>query len=423
MEGGISCADNLDCIGVGPEECYARDGESCVIDTDCAGIGAEECVAGRCAVGKCAVGVCASADSAWAVFVGSGYSETSQATKEAYLYGFSVHDQTDIWDDGAATPTSINRIKITSAILQDDALASPLLVDLHDDNISDVLYIGNLYGSMYRAAKIGKGETPIISKLFDLGRSDHKNSIRVKADFAYSETDADIWVYFGTGRYETSNDKVTMDQQYFVGLQDNDALRHAAESSGDATYNWNAALDVLGSPSESIKEIEAKKIVISEFDDNAGSYRIIKNCTDTSGSWILKLDNTATGMVGSERVISQPLVVGGIVFFTTFIPDENVCAGNGEAWLYALDYKTGCPSDKAVFDINGDGSFGDPDRIPDGPDDPPYQVVGIYIGEGQPSRPVLEDDILFVTTTGGGLVPTKVNLPANKAKLRSWRDR
>ncbi|MCK7507676.1 MAG: hypothetical protein MZV70_28940 [Desulfobacterales bacterium] len=48
---------------------------------------------------------------------------------------------------------------------------------------------------------------------------------------------------------------------------------------------------------------------------------------------------------GSERVFTKPLVVGGIVFFTTFIPDADICTGSGDTYVFALDYKTGMPPD------------------------------------------------------------------------------
>jgi hypothetical protein len=35
---------------------------------------------------------------------------------------------------------------------------------------------------------------------------------------------------------------------------------------------------------------------------------------------------------GSKRVLVKPLDIGELVFFVTFFPDKNVCAGNGESW-------------------------------------------------------------------------------------------
>jgi Tfp pilus tip-associated adhesin PilY1 len=86
-------------------------------------------------------------------------------------------------------------------------------------------------------------------------------------------------------------------------------------------------------------------------------------------------------------VITEPLVVAGIVFFTTFIPDENVCAGAGETWLFALDYQSGLAEAKPIFDLNKDGKFNDDDLVEiDGVKVVP---IGIKVGRGKGSYPVL----------------------------------
>jgi len=354
-------------------------------------------------------------DHQWGIFFGSGYSAdipSQQATKEAYLYGLKVHDKTNLW-------AGTNKIKITSATLADDTLSSPLVVDRKNDYLGDLLYTGNLYGSMYRVADIGEGDAPTVTKLFDLGRSAHENPIRAKAAFAYAETSGDVWIYFGTGKYENSADKITMEQQYFAGLKDNEALRLIAETGANPTYSWNPITDVKGLLSHDINAINSRRVTI-DAGATKGIYRIIKTCTGDVNSWLLKLDNSSPGMMGSERVISEPLVVGGTVFFTTFIPDENICSGNGEAWLYALKYDTGCSTDSA-FDINDDGRFNADDMVE--VDGTKYQIAGIYLGSGQPSKPVLQDNTIFVSTTGEGLKLVKVNIPENRIMLKSWREK
>ena len=350
----------------------------------------------------------------WAVFFGSGYSVSAMSTKEAYLFGLHVLDKSPLWEDSSGN--SISKVKMATGTLLNDALSSPLVVNFDDDDIDDHIYAGNLYGSMYRVVHIGATQTPTISKLFDFGQSSHVNPLRSKAAFAYDETDENVWIYFGSGKYEDTADKTTTTQQYFLGLKDNDTLSLSSETTGDATYFWNASANTIGTPSEAIKEITARKITVTHSDSTQSSYRTLDGCTDTDGSWLIKL-NAETGMNGSERVISEPMVAGGIVFFTTFIPDVDVCAGNGEAWLFAVKYKSGCSAtgSDSVFDINNDGSFNDSDMV-DG-----QSIVGIYIGAGQPSKPVLEGDIVFVTTTGGGLKPVRVNLPDLSVRLKSWR--
>ena len=83
-----------------------------------------------------------------------------------------------------------------------DALASPVVADIEGDSIDERIYIGNLYGEMYRVDDIGKGEEPVVSTLFTFDNTTHdKNPIRAKADYAYAYELDHIWVYWGTGLY------------------------------------------------------------------------------------------------------------------------------------------------------------------------------------------------------------------------------
>jgi Tfp pilus tip-associated adhesin PilY1 len=411
-----------------------------------------------------------SATAAWAVFFGSGYSAGNQANKEAYLYGIVAQDESALWNDGTG---DINRIKIfdkaylaydnitsdftvgwtvtglisgaTGTIvaidkepladegilvfdsvtggtfvdnetvkrngggealvngtitdsLKNDAPASPLVVDFTADGIYDQIYAGNLYGTMYRIADIGKGENPSVSKLFDFSpalTTPDEHPIRAQAGYTYGN--GYIWVLFGTGRYESQTDKTSMYQQYFFGIQD---------SSGSTTeYNLN---DLVSLDAGYVTDAVSGEV-----------FRYINGTNPSNLSWAVSLDTTSFGMLGSERVIEKPLVVGNIVIFTTFIPDQNVCAGNGDSYVFALDLTTGRAPDSPVFDVNGDGVIDDNDVVTDIGGNT-HNVAGIRAGDGQASNPVLLKNILFINTTDGGLEGIDVNLTGNRVQIKSW---
>ncbi|WP_456387878.1 pilus assembly protein [Desulfolithobacter sp.] len=406
----------------------------------------------------------------WAVFFGSGFDTGSnQLTKEAYVYGIEAYTGEPLWQSGGV---DINRVKLevantlayggqtaefvagsvitgttsgatatigtvldqgdagslilvsntisgsfqdnetitgsgggaalvngtlTSSSL-DNALSDSLAVDIDFDDYVDALYFGDLYGRMFRLTDIGKEQEPQVSLFFDIGTGSHGSPIRAGGTYAYSETDGEIWIYFGTGQYEEQIDKYTTEQQYFFGIKDN--LAASTETVG---------LDGL------VALVSTE--VTSSISGEVATYRVVEGSNPGNDPWYLQLIADSSP---SERVVSRPLVVGGVVFFATFRPDNDVCAGNGEAWLYALDYKTGLPPDEPVFDINGDGFFDDNDHVTVGSQ--PYPVAAIPIGRGIPTSPILEDDIIFINTTDtpGSGIP--VNLPDMKAKLRYWRD-
>ncbi len=438
-----------------------------------------------------------STETFWAAFFGSGYLPIpdQQANKQAYIYGIEAQDASDLWKD--VNGNSINRYRIASAklaytdlssafsigevvtgqssaaqgtiisidsgagiltldnesgtfqsgealtgnqsgqatvsgtltgTLLNDALASPLVVDLiidnHIDYKADRIYAGNSYGNMYRISSIAKNMTPEVSTLFEFGNtSPNENPIRAKADFAYAGYSGDIWVYFGSGRYESQADKQDNHQQYFLGLKDS--------VTPVTTYT----------PSDLVT-LQAKFATIQTA-DGPRTIRIIEGSNDLAQPWKLQLypGNQEWGgplSSGSERVISSPLVFGGIVFFTTFIPDENVCAGSGETYVFALDYRTGLPIDVPIFDFNKDGVFNASDMVEI--QSQPTTPGGLFIGRGQGSRPVIHKDTLFVTITGDGgsgggggdddddddddddeVEDEKLNMPALNVRLENWR--
>jgi hypothetical protein len=305
--------------------------------------------------------------------------------------------------------------------LTNDVLASPLVVDLEGNYISDRIYVGNAYGTLYRVDKIGKGMTPEITKLFDYGNtSPNVNPIRAKADYAFGENPGDIWIYFGSGRYENQVDKQDNNQQYFFGLKDGIAPASTYSLADLVTLEAKFATVQIGAEDKTI--------------------RIIEGSNNTAEPWKMKLydgtfDPDAPLASGTERVLMQPLVVGGVVFFTTFIPDDDICAGSGETYVMAVDYKTGAAVTEPVFDLNGDGEFDDNDMVLVNGN--PVVPVGIYVGRGKGSHPVLHKDTLFITTTGDGaddvagddddddddedFFAKKVNVGEKKVRLESWR--
>jgi type IV pilus assembly protein PilY1 len=217
--------------------------------------------------------------------------------------------------------------------------------------------------------------------------------------------------------YETQTDKTDYNEQYFFGLKDG--------TTPAATYHLN-----------DLVTLQAKFTTVN-IDGKDVTLRYVDGTNDYNEPWKMQLfaDQAGWGWSeaapsGSERVITQPLTVGGVVFFTTFIPDEDVCAGSGDTWVFALDYRSGLAAVEPIFDINNDGKFNADDKVlVDGK----YVVpIGIKVGRGKGSHPVLHKDVLFIAVTGDGndgggsgndeedLFAKKVNLPDKKIRIKSW---
>ena len=149
-----------------------------------------------------------------------------------------------------------------------------------------------------------------------------------------------VWVFIGSGRFYSSADKSNTDTQYFVGVKDN-------VINGTCTQG-------------SDKDCQVKDLV------NVSAAVVCSTCasgtnqvTDPNNTGVTTLTGTATttlqGLVASkqgwyttlptsgERALYSPTLLGGIVFFPTFVPAVgNVCGGGtGTSSLYALFYLTG----------------------------------------------------------------------------------
>lgn len=364
------------------------------------------------------------AGTGWVTVFGSGSAETEilQTEKEAYLFAVNSWDKGKVWMDDTGY---VYKIKLAAGTLKNDRPSPPLAVDTQSDGyLADRIYIGNLYGNMYRVRDIGITQKPVSELLYDAENTDHAAPVTAKAMYAYAG-DNDIWLYFGTGRYMEQIDKSTDYQQSFMGLFDEEGSS-SPYKEGDlvkieteiieayALDENDDPVDLNGDGSIDPNDLMQYRTISCSSPDEEG------RCNPENKSWMLKLAKTSGSP--SERVISQPLVLGGIVFFTTFIPDGDICEGNGDTWLFAVDWTSGGFVTDEVFDTNASGTFEDADKAVKEVGGEKKKVAGIYIGTGKPSGElVVYNDILYVGTTNQPPKPIKVNIPNLKTQLRSWR--
>lgn len=102
----------------------------------------------------------------------------------------------------------------------------------------------------------------------------------------------------------------------------------------------------------------------------------------------------------SERVIGRSVVFGGYVFFTTYIPRQQVtttgctttAAGVGSGFLYVFDYRCRAFSDNPVPDLGSEAGSGNLTTGGAGGADANLNFYGVKVGlgEGMPSQPVLD---------------------------------
>jgi type IV pilus assembly protein PilY1 len=60
--------------------------------------------------------------------------------------------------------------------------------------------------------------------------------------------------------------------------------------------------------------------------------------------------------VAGERDLSSPTILGGTVFFTTFVPINDICTASGDGNLYALYYLTGSAYKQSTIGTTSGGA-------------------------------------------------------------------
>ncbi len=310
----------------------------------------------------------------WMGVFGSGYVDTGFSTKKGYLYGVDMADGSQIF-----------KIKVDDS--GGNVLASPALVDFNDDTLTDRIYVGDLLGRMWKVTiPEGHASHTTVQPLISLGAT---QPIRVRPSLSFFDrTGGQVMaVYFGTGRFDTAEDKKLTDTQSFYCVLDEGTLPVARTDLVNAD-----APGVRGYCSPQGKLPTGKR------------------------GWYYDLPNPG------ERVVASSLLMGGIVFFTTFTPNNDVCGYGGVARLYALKYDTGCAPDHPVLDVNGDNIVDATDTVTGQPGGAvPKSVI---IGHGLPSEPVYDagNGQVIVQTSDTTLHTRKVSLPKNGFEIQYWRE-
>jgi type IV pilus assembly protein PilY1 len=177
------------------------------------------------------------------------------------------------------------------------------------------------------------------------------------------------WVYWGTGRFFSEDDKVALDTQSFYGVKDTTL----AEGNSALGLLPNDLIDVTngvvtyGEPSTvtGIPDVAAGSSWAEMLSEMRGTE------SDPTYGWMLDVVDIA-GYGSGERLLEKPSLYGGLAMFTSFRPNEDICGFGGEGRLYAMYYETGTPYSRDVFSLTNP-AMGTPLRR------------SVALGQGRPS--------------------------------------
>jgi type IV pilus assembly protein PilY1 len=305
----------------------------------------------------------------WAAIFGNGYNNTvadgSQSTTgNAVLYIVDIEDGTLIRRIDTLTGTTSD----PNGASRPNGLATPAAVDADGDRIVDFVYAGDLFGNMWKfdiqdadSTKWGipYGSATVPEPLFKaLGSTDatkpntvtRAQPITARPEIVRGPKGVGMVVLFGTGKYlETTDDEVniaTPELQSYYGIWD---------------QNSGTAADQVSSRSLLLEQKIIQEGPVT-FGANTQTVRVTSaNKRTTQRGWYLDLI-FGTNYKG-ERQVSNTVVRGSRVIFTTLIPTSDPCSFGGSSWLMELQAVDGSRLDIAPFDLDGRQGFDAGDMV------------------------------------------------------------
>jgi type IV pilus assembly protein PilY1 len=271
--------------------------------------------------------------------------------------------------------------------------SAPLAMDTTFDGYINRVYVGDMGGQMWRfglqradaadtALEVGEVNDWTPRLLFQ-GNSGTKifysPDMVLETGYAY--------LYFGTGDRTDPMDIPSPDPDInrFYAVKDKNEPDNSFTTQTEADL-VNVTDDQLQDPAV---DEETKESIRSQLASGDG--------------WYIILDNDG------EKVLAPPVVIYGIVLFTTFTPVSDPCSYGGDGRLYAVNYLTA----EAVWDFDEDSDLDRSDR-------------SSVIGYGIPTEVVITIGADGVTrlyvAVGGKIFMKTFSSGASGLTINSWRE-
>jgi type IV pilus assembly protein PilY1 len=302
-------------------------------------------------------------DGSWAAVFGNGYNNTvadgrPSLTGNAVLYIVNIE-----------TGALIRKID-TGVGMSDprsggkpNGLATPVLVDVDGDRISDFAYAGDLLGNLWKfnlrptnnsqwgvAFSDSDGNpAPIFAATDSNDPGGNIQPITVRPEVARGPYGAGVIAVFGTGKFLETSDKElptgSTQKQTFYGVVDKDNYDEDTRTydSGDKIVRANLVQQTITSETSS-----------APLRRSTSTNRMNRN-----GFYLDLVYNNA---IRGERAVTDPLVRSDRVLFTTMIPNSTPCEFGGRSWLMVLDLLSGGRLPDAQLDADGDGDIDNADQ-------------------------------------------------------------
>lgn len=286
-------------------------------------------------------------DGRWVIAVGNGY-DSASGRAHLYLIDAITGDRVAVLDTGvgsSAAPNGLGGVKLVRdsrqrivAAYAGDLRGNLWKFDLSSATSSDwaVAFGGN---PLFKATNGAGDEEPITA-----------------APTYTSHPLRGIMVFAGAGKLFESGDVGSQAERSLYGVWDTVATGASSANAGDRVTD-NATLVTQTITSLTVDGVAGKYYSVSNNSVDYGS-----GADAQKRGWKIRMT-----IEPGQRLIHDPQIEGGRVFFDTMLPGDTqvACSASSPQGLtFVLDPFTGAPGQGGpTFDTNGDGLFNDADSL------------------------------------------------------------
>ncbi len=322
---------------------------------------------------------------------------------------------------------------------------NPLTGQPSDDGFTDRVYIGDVNGLFY-GIKFTSGTASVPGMQIDIWRtkpitdSDEQasnfyrglrqpitQSPSISFETPQIGVSPNLRIIYAGGKYEdvvgATDDKTDLNKTSLYNLQD---------SAANPTLTSTAS-DVFGTgyKFQILQHCTSTSFLTGcEWTKSGGASDCCQAaCTNPCYQCVFDLTQPVDPAQPAERFVAKPLIAGGLVFATSFLPSMSPCDYTGTGYLYIFDYQckfftvnfnpltsdTNPTSYSFLTPGGGTGSVGSATNT----------GVQLSLGVGIPSRPVLSSDSKYVIVqmSDGTLKKIPVNLKTKPIQVQGWQEK
>ncbi|GAA0558680.1 PilC/PilY family type IV pilus protein [Rheinheimera aquimaris] len=270
--------------------------------------------------------------------------------------------------------------------------------DANGNGNTDWFFAGDLNGNIWKfdlsgastsSWKVDYGNTPLFIAKDKSGKA---QPITGGLTLSSHPETAQLWVFFGTGKFLESGDSINSDTQSWYGITDGSLIGSRSQLVDRTMTNVSYTNPDTG------EVREGRSVPIAGVNDLNGKR-----------GWVMDLVDDR------ERITSKPRLVGSNLVMNTIIPDVDLCNPLGDGWIMAIDPFSGGRLKYHFFDLSRDDKFEDSDALPEN-----VAASGVKF-QGMPGEPVFVGDEMLVGDSRVAIDKGRVNLQIKRGRL-SWRE-